>query len=115
MAPVMVFDREGRLFLVVGSPGGARIISYVARTLVRVLDGGADISAAIAKPHVATTGTAAEVEKGTDAEKLAERLTALGHKVDVRDLNSGLHGIQIQDGTLIGGADPRREGIALGE
>ena len=59
MAPVMVFDRDGRLLLVVGSPGGSRIISYVARTLVRVLDGGADISAAIAKPHIATTGTAA--------------------------------------------------------
>jgi len=115
MAPVMVFDRDGRLLLVVGSPGGSRIISYVARTLVRVLDGGADIAVAIAKPHVATTGTAAEMEKGTDAEKLAERLTALGHRVSVNELNSGLHGIQVQDGTLIGGADPRREGVAMGE
>jgi len=115
MAPVMVFDREGRLILVVGSPGGARIIAYVARTLMRVLDGGADIAAAIAKPHVTTTGAGAELEKDTDAAKLAERLEAMGHKVTIRELTSGLHGIQIGDGTLIGGADPRREGVAAGE
>ena len=115
MAPVMVFDKEGRLIVVVGSPGGARIIAYVARTLMRVLDGGMDIAAAVARPHVATTGTAAELEKGTDAEELAERLQRLGHKVTVRELNSGLHGIQITEDTLIGGADPRREGVAMGE
>ncbi len=115
MAPVMVFDKEGRLILVVGSPGGARIIAYVARTLMRVLDGGMDIAAAVAAPHVATTGTIAELEKGTDAEVLAERLARLGHKVAVRELNSGLHGIQITQDTLIGGADPRREGVAMGD
>jgi gamma-glutamyltranspeptidase/glutathione hydrolase len=115
MAPVMVFDKDGRLLLVVGSPGGARIIAYVARTLMRVLDGGMDIAAAVARPHVATTGTIAEFERGTDVEVLAERLQALGHKVQVRELNSGLHGIQITEDTLIGGADPRREGVAMGE
>jgi gamma-glutamyltranspeptidase/glutathione hydrolase len=115
MAPVMAFDREGKLILVLGSPGGSRIISYVARTLVRVLDGGDDIAAALAKPHVATSGTAAELERGTDLEKLAERLTALGHRVVVRELNSGLHAIRIGDGTLTGAADPRREGEAMGE
>jgi gamma-glutamyltranspeptidase/glutathione hydrolase len=115
MAPVMVFDKEGRLILVVGSPGGARIIAYVARTLIRVLDGGADIAVAVAKPHIATTGTAAEFEKGTDAEQLAERLQRLGHRIAVRELNSGLHGIQITEDTLIGGADPRREGVAMGD
>ena len=115
MAPVMVFDKAGRLILVVGSPGGARIIAYVARTVMRVLDGGMDIAAAVAAPHVATTGTAAEFEKGTDAEVLAERLARLGHKVAVRELNSGLHGIQITKDTLIGGADPRREGVAMGD
>ncbi len=115
MAPVMVFDKEGRLILVVGSPGGARIIAYVARTLIRVLDGGMDIAAAVAAPHVATTGAGAEVERGTDAEALAERLARLGHKVAVRELNSGLHGIQITQDTLIGGADPRREGVAMGD
>jgi gamma-glutamyltranspeptidase/glutathione hydrolase len=115
MAPVMVFDKEGRLILVVGSPGGARIIAYVARTLMRVLDGGMDIAAAVAKPHVATTGTVADLEKGTDVEQLAERLQRLGHRVTVRELNSGLHGIQITEDTLIGGADPRREGVAMGD
>ncbi|MGH7006384.1 MAG: gamma-glutamyltransferase, partial [Alphaproteobacteria bacterium] len=115
MAPVMAFDAEGRLVLVVGSPGGARIIVYVARTIMRVLDGGAGIAAAVAMPHVATTGAAAELEKGTDAEKLAERLQAMGHRVTIRELTSGLHGIQVGDGTLTGGADPRREGVAAGE
>ena len=115
MAPVMVFDKEGRLLLVVGSPGGARIIAYVARTLTRVLDGGMDIAAAVAAPHVAPPGAVGELEQGTDAEALAERLARLGHKVAVRELNSGLHGIQITQDTLIGGADPRREGAAMGD
>ena len=115
MAPVMVFDKDGRLVLVVGSPGGARIIGYVARTVMRVLDEGTDIATAVAKPHIVTTGTAAEFEQGTAAAELAERLERLGHKVVVHELNSGLHGIQITDDRLIGGADPRREGTAMGD
>jgi gamma-glutamyltranspeptidase / glutathione hydrolase len=115
MAPLFVFDREGRLVLVVGSPGGARIISYVARTLIGVLDGGLDVQAAIDRPHVANIGGPAELEKGTAAAALAEALKAKGHAPVVRELTSGLHGIEILPQGLRGGADPRREGAAIGD
>ena len=115
MAPTLVFDADGELVLVVGSPGGSRIIPYVARTLVAVLDWGMDIQAAIDMPNITNRNGATDLEAGTAAEALAEPLTALGHEVNIRDLNSGLHGIQVTPDGLIGGADPRREGIALGD
>jgi gamma-glutamyltranspeptidase/glutathione hydrolase len=53
------------------------------------------------------------LEKGTSIEKIKPALEALGHKVQIRDLNSGIHAIQVGEKSLIGGADPRREGIAV--
>jgi gamma-glutamyltranspeptidase/glutathione hydrolase len=115
MAPTMVFGEGDTLRLVIGSPGGSRIIGYVARTLVAVLDWGMDVQRAIDLGHVVNRNGATEIEAGTDAEALREPLVALGHDVRVRDLNSGLHGIERVAGTLRGGADPRREGIAAGD
>ncbi|MGO4894368.1 gamma-glutamyltransferase [Flavobacterium sp. W21_SRS_FM6] len=114
MSPTMVFDKEGQLFLALGSPGGSRIINYVAQTLIGVLDWGLDIQQAINLPHVTDRNDYTALEKGTMAEELAEGLKAKGHQVKIIDLNSGLHGIQIKDNTLMGGADPRREGVAVG-
>ena len=65
MAPTLVFDAEGRLLAVLGSPGGARIIHYVARALVALLDWGMEPEAAAALPHVGTIGTALDLEEGT--------------------------------------------------
>jgi gamma-glutamyltranspeptidase/glutathione hydrolase len=115
MAPTMVFNADGTLRLVVGSPGGSRIIGYVAKTLVAVLDWGLDIQAAIDLGHVVNRNGATDLEAGTGAAALAPALEALGHTTRVRDLNSGLHGIEIVDGRLHGGADPRREGTARGD
>ncbi len=115
ISPVMVFDRDDRLELVLGSPGGSRIIPYVAQALIAVLDWNMDIQAAISLPHVANRNGATEVEAGTAAEHLAEPLRVRGHTVSVVELNSGLHGIQITPSGYLGGADPRREGVALGD
>ncbi|MCZ8531590.1 gamma-glutamyltransferase [Alteromonas sp. PRIM-21] len=114
MSPTMVFDKEGNLEVVVGSPGGSRIVSYVAQTLIGVLDFGLDIQQAINLPKITNRNDYTALEKGTPIAELEEPLKALGHKVKVVDLNSGLHGIQFKSGKLIGGADPRREGIAVG-
>ncbi|GAB2682439.1 gamma-glutamyltransferase [Aliiglaciecola aliphaticivorans] len=115
MSPTMVFDENGQLLLVVGSPGGSRIVSYVAQTIVGVVDWGLDIQEAINLPKVTNRNDYTALEKGTSAEKWADQLTAMGHQVKVIDLNSGLHGIQFKNGKIIGGADPRREGVAVGD
>ncbi|XOV77803.1 MAG: gamma-glutamyltransferase [Aestuariibacter sp.] len=114
MSPTMVFDDKGKLVLVIGSPGGSRIISYVAQTIIAVLDWGLDIQQAINLPKVTNRNDYTALERGTGIEALQEPLKKLGHNVKIIDLNSGLHGVQLKDGVLIGGADPRREGIAVG-
>jgi gamma-glutamyltranspeptidase/glutathione hydrolase len=69
----------------------------------------------VALPHLTNRFGTYDLEQGTRAEDLAEDLRALGYKVEVGDLNSGLHGIAIGPEGLTGGADPRREGAALGD
>ncbi|WP_394174660.1 gamma-glutamyltransferase [Thalassotalea litorea] len=115
MAPMMVFNGDGSLRLVVGSPGGSRIINYVSQTLIGVLDWQMSIQDAINLPRITHRNDVTTLEKGTDLEDIKPALEAMGHKVSVRDLNSGLHGIEVFQDKLIGGADPRREGIVLGE
>jgi gamma-glutamyltranspeptidase/glutathione hydrolase len=114
MSPTMVFDNENELSLVVGSPGGSRIINYVAQTIVNVLDFDLNIQEAIDAPRITNRNDRTSLEKGTPIVSIKEALETLGHEVRVVDLNSGLHGIQIKDGRLYGAADPRREGIAEG-
>jgi gamma-glutamyltranspeptidase/glutathione hydrolase len=119
MAPSMVFDEDGQLAFIAGSPGGARIIGYVAQTLVGMLDWGLSPQAAIDLPHVVTLGTIVELEADSPAAALAPGLEALGHRVQVRPLTSGLQAIRIRrDGSAMvidGGADRRREGVAIGD
>lgn len=114
MAPTMIFDETGELYLVVGSPGGSRIINYVAQAIINVLDFDMNIQDAISAPRFTNRNDYTALERGTDIEVLKEALTGLGHDVRIIDLNSGIHGIQIEKGVLIGGADPRREGLAVG-
>ena len=115
MAPTLVFDEAGDLVMVIGSPGGSRIITYVVKTIVAVLDWQLDIQAAIALPHHTNRNGATDLEEGTGLVALQAQLTARGHEVKVRPLTSGLHGIVVTPQGLEGGADPRREGIALGD
>lgn len=115
MAPALVFDREGRLVMALGSPGGSAIINYVVKTIVAVLDWGLDIQQAIALPNVGSRGGATELEKGTEAEALKPALEAMGHEVALVVFTSGTQGIVVGPGGLVGGADPRREGVARGD
>ncbi|MEO1138993.1 MAG: gamma-glutamyltransferase [Pseudomonadota bacterium] len=113
MAPTLVL-KDGKPVLVLGSPGGSRIIGYVAKTIIAHLDWGMNVQQAVALPHLVNRFGVYDVEEGTSAEALVAALEAKGFEVGVRDLTSGLHAISIGE-TLLGGADPRREGIALGQ
>jgi len=115
MAPTIVLGADGRPVLAVGSAGGARIIGHVVKTLVGVLDWKLDIQQAIDLPHVLNRNGKTELEQDTPAAALKPGLEALGHTVDLLEITSGLHGIQIFPDHLIGGADPRREGAAFGD
>lgn len=114
MSPTIVM-KDGAPYLLIGSPGGSRIINYVAKTIVAILDWDMDPQDAIETGHfLHRNGSTLDLEQNTTTADFEGALTERGHAVSVRDLNSGLHAILIKDGTLIGAADPRREGVALG-
>ena len=115
MSPFMVFDQDGQLSMIIGSPGGSRIINYVAQTMLGVIEWDMDIQSAISMPHYVNRNGGTDLEQNTVAAELKSGLEARGHKVKVRDLNSGLHGIVITKEGLQGGADPRRVGRAMGQ
>lgn len=115
LAPMMVFDRKGRLRMVVGSPGGAQIINYVAKTLVALIDWGMSPDEALALPHVGSRNGPTELEADTRAQEWAGTLSALGHDIRVVEMNSGLHLIIRSGRGWLGAADPRREGSARGD
>jgi gamma-glutamyltranspeptidase/glutathione hydrolase len=114
MAPMMVFNEDNSLRLVVGSPGGSRIINYVAQTIIGVLDWDLEPQAAINLPKVTNRNHVTTLENGTSIVNLKHALESRGHQVSIRDLNSGIHAIQVTNKGLIGGADPRREGKVIG-
>ena len=114
MSPVIVLDRQtGEFVLAVGSPGGNAIPSYVVKALVGMLDWSLSPQDAVDLPNVVARGDRTQIETGFDPA-LTEALRGMGHDiVESRGENSGLHAVRaLPDGTLIGGADSRREGEA---
>ncbi|SEF78900.1 gamma-glutamyltransferase [Nitrosomonas ureae] len=114
MSPTVVF-KDGRALLVIGSPGGTRIINYVAGSLYRILARRLPIAEAIADGHIVAMGYGVELESGRVDEPTLIRLRERGHNIVLRDQTSGLHVIRIDEKAgLEGGADPRREGEISG-
>ncbi|SKB08884.1 gamma-glutamyltranspeptidase / glutathione hydrolase [Pseudomonas extremaustralis] len=121
MAPTLVFDRQsGELLAALGSPGGSQIIEYVSKSLVAMLDWQLDPQAAISLPNFGSRNGATELEAGLFSPALKQALRDKGHALSEIDMTSGIQAIvRTQDAQgkvmLSGGADPRREGEALGD
>ncbi len=114
MAPTMVFGGDGKLQLVLGSPGGGMIINYVAKALVARLDWGLDLQAALAAPNLGSRNGPTLLEQDTPYAALEGRLRERGHRVILMPLTSGSHAIERAPGGWRGAADPRRDGVAMG-
>jgi gamma-glutamyltranspeptidase/glutathione hydrolase len=117
MAPTIVFDETGKPWAALGSPGGSRIILYVVKALVALIDWQLDAQAATALMNFGSRGGPFEIEiDQPSAVWHALKMKPYGHRVSADLLTSGTHAIVVrQDGTLEGGADPRREGVARGD
>lgn len=117
MAPFFVFDKQGDLKMIIGSPGGARIISYVMTKLIALLDWKMPLDKALKMPHITVTSTQPNVELETHdlSGPLKKELSQKGYFVLTGEQPSGIHVIMVDGKNIYGAADPRREGIALGK
>jgi gamma-glutamyltranspeptidase / glutathione hydrolase len=112
MSPTIVFDREGRAVLALGSAGGKRIIMHVTKTLIGVIDWGLPLQEAIALPNIYFGGGQLEVEQNSALSAIAGDLAKYGQKVRNVDLGSKLNGAELTAQGWVGAADPRSEGTS---
>ena len=121
MAPTLIFDRaSGEFLATLGSPGGSQIIEYVAKSTIGLLDWNLDAQTAINLPNFGSRNGPTELERGQFSSELIQALKDKGHSVNEIDMTSGTQAIvRVRDAqgkaSLAGGADPRREGQALGD
>ena len=119
MAPAAIF-RDDRLFAVIGTPGSFGILQTTAQMISNVLDHGFSIQAAIEAPRFRTTDGLSVLAESRLPTATHEDLTRRGHQLepigDWSVLVGGGQGIMVdqESGVLMGGADPRRDGYALG-
>ncbi len=130
MAPTLVFDAgqggaRGPLYAVLGSPGGSVIIQFVVKTLVGMVDWGLDPQQAVSavdfgaanspKTNVGGEHPVIDTSDNGDHDPLVQGLRKLGHDVNLADQSSGLSAIVRDQPGWVGGADPRREGLVMGD
>jgi gamma-glutamyltranspeptidase/glutathione hydrolase len=113
MTPTLIFDGDGELVMVTGSPGGNSIIAYTAKSIVGVMEFGMSVADAVALPNVVARGHPVRVESARAPEGFVDALRDLGFPIaESAGENSGLHPILVRPDGLEGAADPRREGVA---
>lgn len=129
MAPTLMFDGSGAgrgpLSATLGSPGGAVIIQFVVKTVVGMLDWGMDPQQAVSmvdfgaanspKTNVGGEHPAVDTADNGDHDALVQGLRKLGHQVNLAEQSSGLSAIVRGSPGWTGGADPRREGLVMGD
>lgn len=115
MSPSLVLDSDRNLKILIGSPGGSRIIAYTSQALANLLWFNLSPAEAVSVPHITARNTGVvEIETSRDSDRLKEDLEVMGYRVKVGAQNSGLHAIERQGESWVGGADPRREGTVEG-
>jgi gamma-glutamyltranspeptidase/glutathione hydrolase len=116
MSPTLVFDQTtGQWVMGTGSPGGALIIHFTAKTLYGVLQWGLSSQQAIDLPNFASLNGPTLLEQGRFDQSTVSALKARGHTVLEIPMPSGLQAIQRKPNGFFGGADPRREGVVMGD
>ena len=115
MSPTLILDRDRKLFAVLGSAGGSRIIGDTIQAVIGILDWNLSMQDAVALPRIISMNGPTELEAGTPLVDQADALRALGHQVQVRSHDGGLAGVRRLGDGWEGGADPRRDGVAKGE
>ena len=114
MSPTIIF-KDGKPVMALGSPGGSRIISYVAQAIIAVIDWDMSIQQAFDNFHITNRFGTFALEASTKAIELQAPLEAMGYRTVSISLNSGLHGITIKGDTYLGAADRRREGVVIAD
>jgi gamma-glutamyltranspeptidase/glutathione hydrolase len=116
MSPSLIFDAEtGDFVASVGSPGGSAIIHYTAKAIAGMLDWNLNAQEAINLPNFAAYNGPRVVMEDRFPQELIDALESLGHDITLQELTSGLQAIQKNDNGYYGGADPRREGVVMGD
>ncbi|WP_416548739.1 gamma-glutamyltransferase family protein [Limnohabitans sp. DCL3] len=116
MSPTLVFDKTtGQILMSGGSPGGAAIIHYTAKLLTGTLHWGLNAQQAIDLPNFGTLGGPTLLEAQGFDRSTVDALKARGHEVREVEMTSGLQAIERTPSGWFGGADPRREGVVLGD
>lgn len=116
MSPSIIFDKDtNELVAVAGSPGGAAIIHYTAKTIVGMLNWNLNAQDAINLPNFVNYNGPSVMEADRFPDSIVRELEAMGHQITLRPLTSGIQAIQVTEEGLFGGADPRREGVVIGD
>ncbi len=116
MSPTLIFDQDtGDLVASVGSPGGAAIIHYTAKSIIGMLDWGLNPQESVDLPNFANFNGPSSLEENRFPADIIEQLEAMGHEISVRPMTSGIQAIRVTEDGFFGGADPRREGVVMGQ
>ena len=111
MAPMVVWDPQGRPVMVVGAAGGPTIPVQTARSIIGAIDFGLDAQAALAMPFVMAMGDSVMLEQGTWLESAAAAFRALGHTVAVRPAGLKANALLRRGDTWQSARDPRIENL----